>query len=171
MDAMILMSNGLKSGIDLVQCLEMVQRDLQPPISEEFGLCLKNYQLGTPLEKALQGMEERVQSHLISYMIKSIVIQRTAGGNLTKVFDRIVENIREESKLTEKIATMTAQQRIQAIVVGAMPWVMLVIMFVFQPVQMEAFYFSGLGVMTLLFCTVWIGIGMSVIHKLADIQV
>lgn len=171
MDAMILMSNGLKSGIDLVQCLEMVHRDLHPPISEEFGLCLKNYQLGTSLEKAMEGIEERVSSRLLAYMIKAVIIQRSAGGNLTKIFDRIVENIREESKLTEKTSALTAQQRIQSIVVGIMPWVMLIIMFVFQPGPMKEFYFTSLGMMVLLFCTVWIGIGMKIVNKLGDIQV
>ena len=171
MDAMILMSNGLKSGIDLVQCLEMVHRDLQPPISEEFGLCLKNYQLGTSLERALEGVEERVQSRLLSYMIKAVVIQRQVGGNLTKIFDRIVENIREETKLAEKTKAMTAQQRIQAIVVGIMPWVMFFIMFAFQPGPMKDFYFTPLGLCVLLFCTVWITIGMKVVNKLGDVQV
>jgi tight adherence protein B len=149
----------------------MVQRELPPPISEEFGLCLKNYQLGTSIEKALEGVEERVQSRLLAYMIKAVCIQRQVGGNLTKIFDRIVENIREESKLTDKTAAMTAQQRIQAIVVGAMPWVMLIIMFAFQPGPMKEFYFSGIGIFTLLFCTIWISIGMKVVNKLGDISV
>jgi tight adherence protein B len=171
MDAMILMSNGLKSGVDLVGCLQLVQRDLHPPISEEYGLCVKNYQLGQSLEKALEGMEERVQSRLLSYMIKAVVIQRQVGGNLTKIFDRIVENIREESKLVEKTAAMTAQQRIQAIVVGVMPWFMLILLFVFQPKAMKEFYFSPLGVLVLMFCTVWISIGMKIVNKLGDIHV
>lgn len=171
MDAMILMSNGLKSGIDLIGCIEMVTKDCQPPISEEFGLCLKNYHLGTQLERALEGVEERVQSRLLSYMIKAINIQRSVGGNLTKIFDRIVENIREESKLVEKTAAMTAQQRIQAIVVGVMPWIMLIIMFAFQPTTMKEFYFTPLGFFTLLFCTIWISIGMKIVNKLGDINV
>ena len=171
MDAMILMSNGLKSGVDLVGCIGMVQRDLSPPISEEFGLCIKNYQLGQSLERALEGVEERVQSRLLAYMIKAVVIQRQVGGNLTKIFDRIVENIREETKLVEKTAAMTAQQRIQAIVVGVMPWIMLVIMFAFQPGPMKEFYFTPLGVIVLVFCTVWISIGMKIVNKLGDVQV
>ncbi|MBI4371291.1 MAG: type II secretion system F family protein [Elusimicrobia bacterium] len=171
MDAMILMSNGLKSGVDLVGCIEMVTKDLQPPISEEFGLCLKNYHLGTKLENALEGVEERVQSRLLSYMIKAVVIQRSVGGNLTKIFDRIVENIREESKLVEKTAAMTAQQRIQAIVVGVMPWIMLLIMFAFQPGPMKEFYFTPLGAATLVFCTIWISIGMRIVNALGDVSV
>jgi tight adherence protein B len=171
MDTMIMMSNGLKSGMDLVKVLELVRSDCQPPISEEFGLCLQNYSLGTSLESALEGVEERVQSRLLSYMIKAVIIQRSVGGNLTKIFDRIVENIREESKLAEKTAAMTAQQRIQAIVVGVMPWIMLIVMFLFQPATMKEFYFSPLGFFTLVFCTIWIAIGMKVVNKLGDISV
>jgi len=171
MDSMILMSNGLKSGIDLIGCIGMVTKDMQPPISEEFGLALKNYHLGMSLDKALEGIEERVQSRLLSYMIKAVVIQRSVGGNLTKIFDRIVENIREESKLVEKTAAMTAQQRIQAIVVGVMPWIMLLVMFLFQPKTMKDFYFTPLGFFTLLFCTIWISIGMKVVNKLGEMNV
>lgn len=171
MDAMILLSNALKSGLDIVQGFELVQRDLVPPISEEFGLVLKNYQLGTSFEKALVGMEIRIESRLLSYMIKAIVIQRSVGGNLTKIFDRIVENIREEGKLEEKAQALTAQQRIQAIVVGFMPWAMLALMWLFQPDVMAAYYFTPLGVLTILFCAIWMTIGMGIVRKLADIQV
>ncbi|MBI3298752.1 MAG: type II secretion system F family protein [Elusimicrobia bacterium] len=171
MDAMILMSNALKSGLDIVQGFELVQRDLVPPISEEFGLVLKNYSLGTSFDKALQGMEERIASRLLSYMIKAVIIQRSVGGNLTKIFDRIVENVREEGKLEEKAQALTAQQRIQSVVVGFMPWAMLVLMWLFQPEVMAAYYFTPLGVLTLVFCAFWMTIGMGIVRKLADIQV
>jgi len=171
MDGMILLSNSLKSGLDIVQGFELVQRDLTPPISEEFGLVIKNYQLGTSFEKALVGMELRIESRLLSYMIKAIVIQRSVGGNLTKIFDRIVDNIREEGKLEEKASALTAQQRIQAIVVGFMPWAMLCLMWLFQPEVMSAYYFTPLGVLTVFFCVIWMSIGMGIVRKLADIQV
>ncbi|MBI4387129.1 MAG: type II secretion system F family protein [Elusimicrobia bacterium] len=171
MDAMILMSNALKSGLDIVQGFELVSRDLVPPISEEFGLVIKNYQLGTPFEKALEGMESRIASRLLTYVIKAIAIQRSVGGNLTKIFDRIVENIREEGKLEEKMQALTAQQRIQSVVVGIMPWLMVGIMFLFQPETMSRYYFSPLGFLTVASCVIWMSIGMGIVRKLADIQV
>ena len=171
MDALILLSNSLKSGMDIVQGFEMVSKDLRPPISEEFALVIKNYNLGTPFERSLEMMEERVDSRLLSYMVKAIVLQRQVGGNLTKIFERIVENIREESKLEEKLQAMTAQQRIQAIVVGVMPWVMVGVMFVFQPDTMINFYTTSLGVIVLLFCITWIFIGIKAVNKLGEIKV
>ena len=171
MDALILLSNSLRSGMDIVQGFEMVSKDLLPPISDEFGLVVKNYQLGTPFEQALEGMVNRVDSRMLSYIVKAIIIQRQVGGNLPVIFARLVENIREESKLEEKLQAMTAQQRIQSIVVSIMPFVMMMVMFVFNPTQMINFYTSPIGMMVFLFCIVWIFIGMQVLRKLGDIKV
>lgn len=171
MDALILLSNSLRSGMDIVQGFEMVSRDLLPPISDEFGLVVKNYQLGTPFEKALDGMTERIDSRMLSYIIKAIIIQRQVGGNLTVIFSRLVENIREESKLEEKLQAMTAQQKIQSIVVSIMPFVLMLVLFVFNPEQMISFYTSPVGIVIFLFCVIWIGIGMKVLQKMGEVRV
>ncbi len=171
MDALILLSNSLRSGMDIVQGFELVSRDMLPPISDEFGLVLKNYQLGTPFEKALDGLSDRVESRMLSYIIKAIIIQRQVGGNLTVIFARLVENIREESKLEEKLQAMTAQQKIQSIVVSIMPFVMMFVMFIFNPTQMISFYTSPVGMFVFLFCIIWIGIGMKVLKKMGEVRV
>ena len=171
MDGLILLSNCLRSGLDIVQGFEMVSKDLIPPISDEFALVIKNYQLGMTFEKALGVMEERVESRMLAYMIRAIVLQRQMGGNLTKVFERIVVDIREESKLEEKTKAMTAQQKIQSIVVGIMPWIMVAVMFLFQPETMIKFYGSPFGLITFIGCAIWIGIGMKVVSSLGKIRV
>ena len=171
MDSLILLSNSLRSGMDIVQGFELVSRDMLPPIADEFGLVVKNYQLGTPFEKALDGLTERVESRMLSYIVKAIIIQRQVGGNLTVIFSRLVENIREESKLEEKLQAMTAQQKIQSIVVSVMPFVMMFVMFVFNPTQMLSFYTSPVGICVFLFCIVWIGIGMKILKKMGEVRV
>lgn len=171
MDSLILLSNSLRSGMDIVQGFELVSKDMLPPIADEFGLVVKNYQLGTPFEKALDGLTERVDSRMLSYIIKAIIIQRQVGGNLTVIFARLVENIREESKLEEKLQAMTAQQKIQSIVVSIMPFVMMLVMFIFNPSQMIGFYTSPVGICVFLFCIIWIGIGMKVLKKMGEVRV
>lgn len=171
MDALILLSNSLRSGMDIVQGFEKVSTEMRPPIADEFGLVIKNYQLGTPFEKALDGLNDRVDSRMLSYIIKAIVIQRQVGGNLTVIFSRLVENIREESKLEEKLQAMTAQQKIQSIVVGIMPFLMVGVMFVFRPDEMISFYTSPVGLAVLFGCIFWIAIGMRVIKKVGEVKV
>lgn len=171
MDALILLSNSLRSGMDIVQGFEKVSTEMRPPIADEFGLVIKNYQLGTPFEKALDGLNDRVDSRMLTYIIKAIVIQRQVGGNLTVIFARLVENIREESKLEEKLQAMTAQQKIQSIVVGIMPFLMVGVMFLFRPDEMIAFYGSPVGLVVLFGCIIWIMIGMKIIKKVGEVKV
>ena len=171
MDSLILLSNSLRSGMDIVQGFELVSKDMLPPIADEFGLVVKNYQLGTPFEQALDGLTERVESRMLSYTVKAIIIQRQVGGNLTVIFSRLVENIREESKLEEKLQAMTAQQKIQSIVVSIMQFVMMLVIFVFNPSQMISFYTSPLGICVFLFCIIWIGIGMKILKKIGEVRV
>ena len=108
---------------------------------------------------------------MLSYTIKAIIIQRQVGGNLTVIFSRLVENIREESKLEEKLDALTAQQRIQALVVGIMPVIMMFVMFVFRPDEMIGFYTTPIGLAVLFFCFIWILIGMKLISKLGEVRV
>ncbi|MEW5950457.1 MAG: type II secretion system F family protein [Elusimicrobiota bacterium] len=171
MDALILMSNALKSGLDIVQGFEMVSKDLLPPISDEFALVIKNYQLGMPFEKALGVMEERVASKMLSYMVRAIVLQRQIGGNLTKVFERIVLDIREESKLDQKTKALTAQQKIQAIVVAIVPFILVSVMFMFQPEMMINFYTSGPGIAVITVALMLMGMGMKMVSSLGKIRV
>lgn len=171
MDSLVLMSNSLKSGLDITQAFEMVTKEMRPPIAEEYGLMTRNYQLGTPFIRALEALEDRIDSKLLSYMIKAIIIQSSVGGNLTKIFDRIVDNIREESKLQQKVVALTAQQKIQSIVVGFMPFVMFTVMFMFQPDTMIAFYSATVGKITAVFCLGWLAIGMFVTNKMGQVEV
>ena len=65
MDALILINNAMRSGLDIATGIELVATNLTPPISEEFSLVLNGYRLGTPLESALQDMTKRVRSRIL----------------------------------------------------------------------------------------------------------
>ncbi|MBI4063307.1 MAG: type II secretion system F family protein [Elusimicrobia bacterium] len=171
LDALILLSDAMKSGLDLVQALELAVHELVPPVSEEFDLLLKNYKLGMSFEEALKSFDERVDSEMVGYVVRAIIIQRQTGGNLTKIFDRIVDTIREEGKLKDKVNALTAGPRIQSLVISVVPWAMLIILYFFQPQTVGAFYTSILGLIVILFSVFWQTIGQIVIRKMAKIEV
>lgn len=171
LDALILLSDAMKSGLDLVQGLELAVHEMVPPISDEFDLLIKNYKLGMPFDEALKGFDQRVASELVSYVVRAIIIQRQTGGNLTKIFDRIVETIREEGKLQDKVNALTAGPRMQSIVISVLPWGMVVIVYFFSPQMIGGFFASLPGIITIIGCVFWQTIGLVVIRKLAKIEV
>ncbi|MBI4370016.1 MAG: type II secretion system F family protein [Elusimicrobia bacterium] len=171
LDSLILLSDAMRSGLDLVQGLELAVHEMAPPISEEFDLMIKNYRLGMPFDEALRAFDARIDSDLVSYAVRAITIQRQTGGNLTKIFDRIVDTIREEGKLKDKINALTAGPRMQSIVISVIPWGMFIVLYFFQPQAVGGFIASVAGIMTIIACVGWQTIGLIVIRKMAKIEV
>lgn len=120
-DALTTMANSLKAGFSLLQTFELVSREMTPPISQEFGLMLRENKLGVHLDRALQNMTARIPSANLDLVVTSIIIARTAGGNLAEIFEKIAETIREISRLEGKIDSLTAQGRLQGIIMSILP--------------------------------------------------
>ena len=91
-------------------------------------------------EEALRKMEERVGSEDLTLMNQSIEIARMTGGNLTEVFEKIAATIRERMRIQQRIKSLTAQGRLQGIVVGAVPALLLFMMTLVDPKMMMPFF-------------------------------
>ena len=107
-DALSLMSNGLKSGLSIVQALGLVTLEMSNPIQQEFSLVLNENKLGVPLEDAFSNLSKRIISDDVEMFVTSINILKETGGNLAETFDTIVATIRERIKVEGKITAMTA---------------------------------------------------------------
>src|SRR5205085_11311004 len=105
-DTISLMSNSLRSGLSLVQSMEMISREAEPPISEEFQRVVREIGLGVGPQDALQHFVRRVNSDDLDLLVTAILVQFEVGGNLSKILDSIATTIRERVKLKGEIRTM-----------------------------------------------------------------
>lgn len=169
--ALIFIGNAMKSGLDIVQGLELSLYNLDDPIREEFENVLKEYHLGSKLEEALLNMKNRVKSMAIDTFVTSIIIQRETGGNVTKIISQIVSSIRETQKLENKVKTLTSQGRIQSIIVGILPWGLGGVLFAIQPDFMIPLFTTTIGATLLGIMVFWQIIGLVVIKKITTIDV
>ncbi|MDD5441769.1 MAG: type II secretion system F family protein, partial [Candidatus Omnitrophica bacterium] len=92
--------------------------EMTPPISQEVSLLNREIKMGVPLEEALIRMDKRMPSEEMTLVSSAIIVARETGGDLTKVFAKLVETIRDRLKLKELIATLTLQSRLQAIIIS-----------------------------------------------------
>lgn len=122
-DALVLMANGLRAGFSLQQAIEMLVEEMKPPISQEFDLVLSEFRMGVDLEKALQNCVTRTKDADLELAVIAMSITRQLGGNIAEIFDRIVSMVRSRKILEGKVNAMTAQGRLQAMVVGLLPYV------------------------------------------------
>ena len=165
------MSNALKAGFSIQQAFEAIVQEKENPIAQEFGMFLQQLRVGVKFDEALSDMDRRIGSEDLTLMIQSIEIARQTGGNLTEVFDRIAETIRERRRVEGKIKSLTAQGRIQGRVVGAMPVVLGIVLYFLDPQMMLSFVRSTVGIVVLCAVVAMEICGMLIIRRIVDIDV
>ncbi len=170
-DALISMSNSLRAGLTLPQSMGILTDNTSPPISEEFGLLLKEHRLGLTLDESMTNMSERVSSKNLDLVITSIQVARIAGGNLPQVFEDTAHAIREISRLEAKISTMTAQGKMQAWVLGGLPPLMGFLIYKVDPKMVAPLWEDPIGWIVLFFIALMEIVGVFMIRKILTVDV
>ena len=170
-EALATMSNALRAGFSISQAFDSVVEQGDRPMSEEFAILQQQLKIGMSLEDALGSMSERVGSDDLTLVTTAILISRKTGGNVTEIFDKISETIRGRMKIERKVKTLTAQGRMQGLIVSAMPVFLGLVMTLIKPQMMIPYLTSFLGIMSVLVMTVLIVIGWLMIRKIVKIDV
>lgn len=170
-DALMTMSNALRSGSSIIQAFEHIVRQNTLPISQEFNLFLQETRLGVRFEEALANLNARVNSDDLTIMIRAIEIARQTGGNLTEVFDKISAMIRERMRIQKRIMALTSQGRLQGIVVGIMPVLLVIAMFILDPKMMLSFFTAPAGIIIAFAALILEIAGALMIRKIINIDI
>jgi tight adherence protein B len=170
-DALLLMANALKAGLSLQQALELVAREMKPPISDEFGRLIKEIHLGRLTDDALRRFAERVPLEDVRLAVDSILTLRETGGNLSETFQVIAHTIVERKKVQGKIKAMTAQGMSQGILICLFPIVMMLLFTFIDPNYMRPFFHSALGLLMLVAVFILDGAGLWLMFKLVKVDV
>lgn len=117
-DGLMIMNSCLKGGLTLVQSFEVLADEMSPPISQEIALLNREVKVGVTLEEALTRLDKRMPSEEMTLVSSAILVARETGGDLTKVFSRLIDTIRDRLKLKELVSTLTLQARLQAIIIS-----------------------------------------------------
>lgn len=120
-DALVGMASAFRAGMTLYQSMEEVARTSPAPLSQEFALTVREIRLGTNTDEALESLASRVGSDDLRLVVTSVNIARGFGGNMAEMFDTISGTIRERFRIEGRIRALTAQGRLQGIIIGLMP--------------------------------------------------
>ncbi|HUU69348.1 MAG TPA: type II secretion system F family protein [Planctomycetota bacterium] len=170
-DALMTMSNALRTGFSLPQAFQLVQREMDDPISQEFRLMNTETRIGVPMEEAMQHMLERIPSQDLDLVVTAINISREVGGNLTEVFDNISATIRERHRLEGKIKSLTAMGKMQAGIICSLPILMVLVLNFTNPELMQPMFNTPLGGLLFAAIVVLEIAGILVIRKIVNIDV
>ncbi len=170
-DALRMMANALKAGLNLQQALDLVSREMPPPISIVFGRVVNEIGLGRLTDDALRRMVQRVPLDDVRLFIDSVLTLRETGGNLSETFGVIAETVVERKKVQGRIKTVTTQGVSQGVIICSMPIALMLLFSIIDENYLNPFFTTPLGWLMLFAVFLLDAVGMWAILKVVKVEV
>ena len=181
-DALMLLTNSLRSGYGFLKGLELVAKEMGDPISKELNRMLREVNLGTTVDDALLNLGRRVNSQDLDIVVGAYLVQKDVGGNLTEIMEKVAETIRERLRIQGDVRGLTTQGKLSGFVVGFMPFVVFMILILSAPDYFSVMfgppimghylgYDIPMGVLLLAGAVGWQLIGAYMIFKIVSVKV
>jgi tight adherence protein B len=167
-DAIDLFNRSMKAGHTIHSGLETVANESLDPVRMEFKKVVEELALGAPLEDALHHLGSRVPLVDLKFYITGLILQRQTGANLTDVLENLGLLVRERLNMAKKLKAHTAQQRLSAGLLCALPVIVALGFWVVKPEYMELLYTDETGSIFLTYGVISEIIGILVIRKIAN---
>ena len=170
-DCLTTVANALRAGYSFQQAMDVVAKEMEPPMSTEFERVSTDIAMGVTLEDALEQMNRRVGSPDYDLVVTAVLIQREIGGNLAQILDTISDTINERIRMKREINALTAQGRFSAWVLIILPFVVAAFCYVFNHDQTMMLFTEESGRIALAVALIMEFIGFIAIRKIVDIEI
>jgi len=170
-DALDAMCRALRAGHPFNETLRLVAEEHQGAVAHEFGLTFADINYGNDVRRAMLGLLERMPSMTVMMLVTSILIHRETGGNLTEVLERLSRLIRGRFRFQRKIKTLSAEGRMSAWVLVAIPFVLAIAIIVTSPSYLPVLINDPTGHKLIIGAFVAMLVGIFWIKRIIRIQV
>jgi tight adherence protein B len=148
-DAFELMSRTMRAGQTMSQALQAVADEAGTPLSEEFGYCYDQQNLGMSPEAAMRDLSRRTGLLEVKIFVLAVMVHRQTGGNLSELLEKLSFVIRERYRISGMITALTAEGKLQAYVLLALPVVLLIALYIVnRPYVLELFEYPAMLLIT-----------------------
>lgn len=170
-DALAMVSGALRAGASLAIALDNLVKEQPAPISQEFEILTQEQRLGVDFEVSLSNMEKRIPMQDFRMLTTALRINREVGGNLAETIESLAETLRRKSTMEGKIQSLTAQGKLQGIVMTGLPVLLGVLLNFLEPESMSKLWTTGVGWVVLSVIIIMEVLGYVTIQKITSIDV
>lgn len=161
---------GVKSGLPLNECLQIVANETADPVGEEFRDLVESQRLGVPIEQALERLYAHMPTQEVNFFCIVISIQSKSGGNLSEALGNLSTVLRARKMLKEKIKAMSSEARASASIIGSLPPLVMLFVYMTTPEYIMLLFTERLGNAMLIGSALWMGAGIFVMKKMISFK-
>ncbi len=170
-EALDLLGRAVRAGHAFTTGLEMIAKDSPEPVAGEFRTAFEEQNFGLPLRDALLNMTERIPLIDVRFFVTALLIQKETGGNLAEILDGLSRVIRERFRIFREVRVRTAQGRLTAGILIALPIFMLIVLSILNPTYVKVLFTDPQGPIVLTIAAVMQIIGSFIIWRIIQIEV
>jgi len=167
-DAVDVIVRGIKAGLPLLDSLKMIATEAPEPMRSEFRGIIETQTIGIPLSEACLKLYERIPVAESNFFGIVISIQQRAGGNLSEALGNLSTVLRDRKKMKAKIKAMSMEAKASASIIGALPIIVLLLVYLSSPDYIELLWTDSLGRLMLACSAIWMFIGIMVMRKMIN---
>ncbi|MEQ1509223.1 MAG: type II secretion system F family protein [Sphingopyxis sp.] len=176
-DAIDLLVRGLRSGLPIAETLQAVSTEVPGPVGVEFRQVIERIRIGKSMEQALQDSADTLGTAEFQFFCITLAIQRETGGNLAETLANLSEVLRKRAQMKLKIKAMSSEAKASAWIVGALPFLVFIMVTVMNPDYTAAFFpwngplydqrvmITGLGGLC------WMSMGVFIMAKMVNFEI
>lgn len=170
-DGLMLLSSSLKAGLSLTQAFETMVEEMPAPISQEFGLLVRQMRMGVSLDEALVHLKKRMRVDELDMIVTAMMVSKDTGGDLTTTFSKVVYTIQERNKLVGRVKALCVQAKMQGVIMSVLPIAFGMFVYKVNPHFFDVFLNDGFGRMLLVYAAISEVLGAIFIAKLSRVDV
>ena len=169
-DALDIIVRGIKSGLPVHDALKIIGRESPEPLGGEFRRLVENIGMGMPLDQALEKMFESMPTSELRFFAIVMAIQSKTGGNLAEALGNLSVVLRSRKLMREKIKALSSEATASAMIIGALPPGVVVLISITQPKYMAVMYSDPRGNLMLLAGVAMMATGIFVMRKMINFK-
>jgi tight adherence protein B len=166
-----LIARSLKAGHAFPSSMKMAADEFDDPLGPEFDATLNEINFGVNVPDALKNLANRINCSDLKFFVISVILQRETGGNLAEIIENLAYIIRERFKLYGKIRTLAAEGKISAIILGSLPFLIMLALHFTSPAYIRILFSDPAGKIILGISAFMMALGMIVMKKMVNIKV
>jgi tight adherence protein B len=167
-NAIDIIVRGIKSGLPLSDCLQIIATEAPEPVRSEFADLVEQQKIGLPLSRAFERMYERMPLQEVNFFAIVIAIQSQTGGNLAEALSNLSQVLRDRYRLQAKVKAFSAEAKTSAVIIGLLPPAVMAIVFFTSPDYISLLWKEKLGNVMLIGSAIWMLIGIFVMRKMIN---
>ena len=166
-----LIARSLKAGHAFPSSMKMAADEFEDPLGPEFEETINEINFGVNVPDALKNLANRINCPDLKFFVISVILQRETGGNLAEIIESLAYIIRERFKLYGKIRTLAAEGKISAIILGSLPFFIMLVLHFTSPAYIHILFSDPAGKIILGIAAFMMALGILVMKKMVNIKV